>query len=49
MITSTEFRSVLSSFLDPQEVERLLKEKDVNGDGMISYKEFVKGGEGEGV
>ncbi len=41
MVTAAEFRTVMSSFLEAEEVERLLKEKDVDGDGKISYAEFV--------
>jgi Ca2+-binding EF-hand superfamily protein len=40
LVTATEFRAVMSTFLDSEEVERLLKEKDVDGDGKISYAEF---------
>ncbi|KAL1922115.1 uncharacterized protein VTP21DRAFT_10757 [Calcarisporiella thermophila] len=37
-----EVMSVLGENLTPQEIEDILREGDVDGDGLINYEEFVK-------
>ena len=44
-ITSHELRHVMTSLgesLTPEEIEEMVKEADVDGDGQINYDEFVK-------
>jgi calmodulin len=44
-ITSHELRHVMTNLgeaLTPQEVEEMIKEADLDGDGQINYEEFVK-------
>ncbi|KAI9002827.1 hypothetical protein DFJ74DRAFT_695070 [Hyaloraphidium curvatum] len=44
-VSADEFRAVMSAMLDADEVERLIKEKDRDGDGRITYEEFIRAGE----
>lgn len=44
-ITQDELRSVMSNLgqkLSSQELDEMIKEADIDGDGKINYKEFVK-------
>ena len=44
-VTSHELRSVMTSLCEgttPEEVEEMIKEADIDGDGQIDYQEFVK-------
>lgn len=44
-ITSNELKNVmitLGEYLTPDEVEELVKEADLDGDGQINYEEFIK-------
>lgn len=44
-ITSQELKNVMTNlgeFLTPDEVEELVKEADLDGDGQINYEEFIK-------
>ena len=44
-ITSHELRHVMSNLgqsLSPEEIEEMVREADVDGDGQINYDEFVK-------
>jgi calmodulin len=44
-ITSHELRHVMTSLgesLTPEEIEEMIKQADVDGDGQINYDEFVK-------
>ena len=44
-ITSHELRHVMTSLgesLTPEEIEEMIREADVDGDGQINYDEFVK-------
>jgi Ca2+-binding EF-hand superfamily protein len=44
-ITTSELRNILTTLGDKlaeQEVEIMLKEADINGDGNINYEEFVR-------
>ena len=45
LISSTELRHVLSALgdkVDPEIVEKMIREGDLDGDGHINYEEFVK-------
>ena len=44
-ITSHELRHVIANLgenMSPEEVEELIREADIDGDGQINYDEFVK-------
>lgn len=44
-ISSTELRHVMTSLgekLTDEEVDEMIREADINGDGQINYQEFVK-------
>ena len=44
-VTSHELRNVLTSLCEgtsPEEVEEMIREADIDGDGQVDYQEFVK-------
>ncbi len=44
-ITSIELKNVMTSlgeYISPEEVDELIKEADLDGDGHINYEEFIK-------
>ena len=44
-VTSHELRNVMTSLCEetsPEEIEEMIKEADIDGDGQVDYQEFVK-------